>query len=135
VSGYIDITEPVLARSNISVVREKFRQKARAYKLVREADLRINSVRGTRRAESCIDLETTGEVSLSLMAMPTVTLRFAGSGEYRQDERRVYLKSFRVLDDIAGVANILIESVGIRVGRSLHVTDRDHALLQSLIPG
>ena len=40
---YKEIPESVLLQSNMAVVIQKFRNKARAYKLVKDADLKFES--------------------------------------------------------------------------------------------
>ena len=66
--------------------------------------------------------------------MPNLVLRFSGTGEYKRDVGRVYLTDFKVLNDVTGFANKLIEATGIGVGRSLHVSELDDELLLSLFP-
>lgn len=44
----------------------------------------------------------------------------------------MYLTDFKISNDIAGIANKLIEVTSVGIGRSLHVNDNDDALLQSL---
>ena len=66
--------------------------------------------------------------------MPSLVLKFSGSEEYKREERRVYLTGFKVLNDVTGFANKLIEGTGISVGRSLSVTEQDDELLLSLFP-
>ncbi len=131
---YREIPESVLLQSNIPAVVEKFRNKALAYKLVRDADLAFESVKGVRISADRFLFDTLGKVSIDLTGMPSFVVRFSGTGEYRREERRVYLTGFKVLNDVAGFGNKLVDMIGIAAGRSLHVTDQDDELLLSLFP-
>ncbi len=133
-TGYIEIPESVLLQSNIPAVVEKFRNRALSYKLVKNADLKFESVKGARVSADRFLFDSLGKVSIELAGMPSLALMFSGMGEYKRDERRVYLTEFKVLNDVAGFANKLIEATGIGVGRSLHVTEEDDALLLSFFP-
>ena len=132
--GYKEIPEPVLLQSNMLLVIQKFRNKARAYKLVKDADLKFESVKGARVSPDRFLFESLGEVSVELGGMPSLVLKISGTGEYKREERRVYLTGFKVLNDVTGFANKLIETTGISVGRSLSVTEQDDELLLSLFP-
>jgi hypothetical protein len=131
---YEEIPQSVLRQSNMPVVIQKFRNKALAYKLVKDIDLKFESVKGARVSADRFLFDSLGEVSVDLVGMPGLVLKFSGTGEYKREERRVYLTGFKVLNDVTGVANKLIESTGISVGRSLGVTEPDDELLLSLFP-
>ena len=118
---YREIPESVLLQSNIPFVLEKFRNKALSYSLIRDADLRFESVKGVRVSADRFLFDTVGGVSVELAGMPSLVLRFSGAGEYRREERRIYLTGLKILNDVAGFANRLIEVTGIGVGRSLRV--------------
>jgi hypothetical protein len=130
--GYNEIPEAVLLQSNMPVIIQKFRNKARAYKLVKDADLKFESVKGAKVSDDRFHFDSAGEVSVELVGMPTLVLKFSGTGEYKREERRVYLTGFKVLNDVTGFSNKLIEATGISVGRSLNVTEQDDKLLLSL---
>ena len=131
---YIEITEHVLLQSNIPAIAEKFRSKARSYKFVRDASLKFNSVKGTRISADRFHFDADGEVSVDMVGMPSLLLRFSGAGEYKREERRVYLTALKILNDVGGFANKLIEVTGVGVGRSVHVNEHDNELLLSLFP-
>ena len=131
---YKEIPESVLLQSNMPVVIQKFRNKALAYKLVKDVDLKFESVKGARVSADRFLFDSLGEVSVELVGMPGLVLKFSGTGEYKREERRVYLTGFKVLNDVTGFANKLIEATGISVGRSLSVTEHDDELLLSLFP-
>ena len=131
---YKEIPESVLLQSNMAVVIQKFRNKARAYKLVKDADLKFESVKGARVSADRFLFDSAGEVSVELVGMPGLVLKISGTGEYKREERRVYLTGFKVLNDVTGFANKLIEGTGISVGRSLSVTEQDDELLLSFFP-
>ena len=133
-TDYREIPESILLQSTVPVVVEKFRNKALSYKLIRDADLRFESVKGVRVSADRFLFDTLGTVSVELAGMPSLVVRFSGAGEYKREERRVYLTGFRVLNDVAGFGNKLVDVIGIGVGRSLHVTDHDDELLLSLFP-
>jgi len=134
VVDYKEIPESVLLQSNIPVVVEKFRKRALSYKLVKSADLKFELIKGARVSADRFLFDSLGKVSIELTGMPCFVLAFSGIAEYKREERRVYLTEFKVLNDIAGFANKLIEATGIGVGRSLHVSERDDALLLPLFP-
>jgi hypothetical protein len=129
-----DITEPLLSRSNLPVIIDKFSAKVRSYSIVRHASLRFESIEGARTTDKIFVFHTKGEISVDPIDLPTLRLRFSASGEYKRDEHRVYLGNFKVLNSVAGIANKLIESAGIGIGRSLHVNDHDDELIQELLP-
>jgi hypothetical protein len=129
-----NITEPVLSRSNLPFIIEKFGEKARSYPVVRDVSLHFESIEGARATDKIFIFHTKGEVSIDPIGLPKFRLKFAAAGEYKREERRVYLGNFKVLSDMAGVANRLIEVTGIGVGRSLHVNDHDDELIQELLP-
>ncbi len=131
---YEEIPQSVLLQSNMPAVIQKFRDKALAYKLLKDIDLKFESVKVARVSADRFLFDSLGEVSVDLLGMPGLVLKFSGTGEYKREERRVYLTGFKVLNDVTGVANKLIESTGISVGRSLSVTEPDDALLLSLFP-
>jgi hypothetical protein len=131
---YKEIPESVLLQSNMPVVVQKFRNKALAYKLVKDADMKLESVKGARVAADRFLFDSLGEVSIELAGVPRLVLKISGTGEYKREERRVYLTGFKVLNDVTGFANKLIEGTGISVGRSLRVTEQDDELLLSLFP-
>jgi hypothetical protein len=132
--SYKEIPQSVLLQSNIPVVVQKFRNKALSYKIVKDADLKFESVKGARVSADRFLFDSLGKVSVELAGMPSLVLMFSGSGEYKREERRIYLTDLKVLNDIAGFANKLIEATGVNIGRSLHVTEEDDALLVSLFP-
>jgi hypothetical protein len=132
VVDYKEIPESVLLQSNIPEVVEKFRKRALSYKLVKNADLKFESVKGARVSPDRFLFDSLGKVSIELAGMPGLVLVFSGIAEYKREERRVYLTEFKVLNDVAGFANKVIEATGVGVGRSLHVSERDDALLLSL---
>ena len=131
---YKEIPESVLLQSNMAVVIQKFRNKARAYKLVKDADLKFESVKGARVSADRFLFDSASEVSVELAGMPGLVLKISGTGEYKREERRVYLTGIKVLNDVTGFANKLIEGTGISVGRSLSVTEQDDELLLSFFP-
>ena len=45
---YKEIPESVLLQSNMPMVVQKFRNKALAYKLVKDADMKLESVKGAK---------------------------------------------------------------------------------------
>ncbi|HWJ18223.1 MAG TPA: hypothetical protein VNR65_05785 [Geobacterales bacterium] len=131
---YKEIPESVLLQSAMPVVIQKFRNKALAYKLLKEVDLKFETVKGARVSADRFLFDSLGEVSVELAGMPGLVLKFSGTGEYKREERRVYLTGFKILNDVTGFANKLIEGTGISVGRSLSVTEQDDELLLSLFP-
>ena len=131
---YKEIPEAVLLQSNMPVIIEKFRNMALAYKLLKDVDLKFEAVKGTRVSADRFLFESLGEVSLELAGIPGLVLKFSGAGEYKREERRVYLTGFKVLNDVTGFANKLIEATGVSVGRSLSVSEQDDALLLSHFP-
>ncbi len=131
---YKEIPESVLLQSNIQSVIEKFRNKALAYKLIKDADLKFESVKGARVSADQFLFDTIGTVSVELAGMPSLAVRLSGTGEYRREERRIYLTGFKVLNDVAGLGNKLADATGVGVGRSLHVTEQDDELLLALFP-
>ncbi len=131
---YKEIPESVLLQSNMPAVIQKFRNKALAFKLLKDADLKFESVKGARVSADRFLFDSLGEVSLDLSGMPGLVLKISATGEYKREERRVYLTGFKVLNDVTGLANRLIEATGISVGRSLSVTEQDDELLLSLFP-
>ena len=131
---YKEIPESVLLQSNMPAIIQKFRNKALAYKLLKDADLKFESVKGARISADRFLFDSLGEVSVELAGMPGLALKFSGTGEYKREERRVYLTGFKILNDVTGFANKLIEATGINVGRSLSVTEQDDNLLLSLFP-
>ncbi len=133
-ADYREIPEPLLLQSSVPAVVEKFRNKALAYSFVRNADLKFESVKGLRVSADRFVFDSLGTVSVDLAGMPGLVLRFSGAGEYRREERRVYLTDLKVLNDVTGFSNKLIEATGVSIGRSLHVTDKDDELLLSLFP-
>jgi hypothetical protein len=80
------------------------------------------------------NLETLGEAQVDLLGIPSLPVRFSYTADYKREERRVYLTGFKILNDIGGLANKLIESTSIGVGRSLRVPNADDELLVSLLP-
>ncbi len=132
--GYKEIPQSVLLQTNMLAVVEKFRNKVRAFTVVKDADLQFNSVKGARVEADRLLFDTLGKVSVSLVGIPSLVLAFSGAGEYRRKERRVYLTDLKILNDVAGFANKLVDATGIGVGRSLHVTDEDDELLLTLFP-
>ena len=131
---YKEIPESVLLQSAMPVVIQKFRNKALAYKLLKEVDLKFETVKGARVSADHFLFDGLGEVSVELAGIPRLVLKFSGTGEYKREERRVYLTGFKVLNDVTGFESKLIEGTGISVGRSLSVTEQDDALLLSLFP-
>ena len=102
--------------------------------LVKDADLKLESVKGARVSADRFLFDSLGEVSVELAGIPGLVLKFSGTGEYKREERLVYLTGFKILNDVTGFANKLIEGTGISVGRSLSVTEQDDELLLSLFP-
>ena len=133
-ADYKEIPEAVLLQSNMPAVIQKFRNKALAFKFLKDADLKLESVKGARVSADRFLFESLGEVSVELAGMPGLVLKISATGEYKREERRVYLTGFKVLNDVTGFANKLIEGTGISVGRSLSVTEQDDELLLSLFP-
>jgi hypothetical protein len=131
---YIDITKEVLAKSNLPVIIDKFRQKACSYPMVKRATLSFQTIEARRVAPDRFLFQTRGEVEADPLGLPQFRLKFTGAGEYKREERRVYLNDFRILNDFAGLANKLVEVIGIAAGRSLHVNQNDDELLLSLLP-
>jgi hypothetical protein len=131
---YKEIPEAVLLQSSVPAVIQKFRTKALAYKLLKDADLKLESVKGARVSADRFLFDSLGEVSIELGGMPGLVLKISATGEYKREERRVYLTDFKVLNDVTGFANKLIEGTGISVGRSVSVTEQDDELLLSLFP-
>jgi hypothetical protein len=131
---YKEIPESVLLQSAVPVVIQKFRNKALAYKLLKEVDLKFETVKGARVSADRFLFDSLGEVSVELAGMPSLVLKFSGTGEYKREERRAYLTGFKILNDVTGFANKLIEGTGISVGRCLSVTEQDDELLLSLFP-
>ncbi len=132
--AYKEIPQTVLIQSNVPAVVEKFRNKARSYKMVKDADLQFESVKGARVSVDRFLFDVLGKVSVDLAGMPSLVLMFSGTGEYKREERRIYLTGLKVLNDVTGLANKLIEATGVSVGRSLHVTEQDDELLLTLLP-
>jgi hypothetical protein len=131
---YKEIPESVLLQSAVPAVIQKFRNKALAYKLLKDVDLKFESVKGARVSADRFLFDSLGEVSVELAGIPGLVLKFSGTGEYKREERLVYLTGFKILNDVTGFANKLIEGTGISVGRSLSVTEQDDELLLSLFP-
>ena len=131
---YKEIPESVLLQSAMPVVIQKFRNKALAFKLLKDVDLKFQTVKGARVSADRFLFDSLGEVSVELAGMPSLVLKFSGTGEYKREERRVYLTGFKILNDVTGFANKLIEGTGISVGRSLSVAEQDDELLLSLFP-
>ncbi len=132
--GYREIPESVLLQSNIPVVLEKFRKKALSYSLIRDAYLEFESVKGARVSADRFLFNTLGKVSVDLAGMPSLVVRFSGTGEYKREEHRIYLIGFKILNDVAGFGNKLVDVIGIGEGRSVHVTQHDDELILSLFP-
>lgn len=132
--NYKDITEPVLSHSNLQAVTDKFSEKARRYSIVRDASLQIETVEGARTGYDQFLFQMRGELIVYPIGLPNLGIKFSGAGEYKREERRVYLTNFKVLNDITGIANKLIEATGIGIGRSLHVNEHDDELIQTLLP-
>ena len=131
---YKDITEPVLFQSNLQAVIDRFRDKSRSYSMVRDASLKIYSIEGARTLRDQILFRVGGEVSVNPIGLPDLHLEFFGAAEYKRAECRVYLIRFKILNDMAGIANKLIETTGVRHRPlSLHVSENDDALIQSLL--
>ncbi len=130
---YKDITEAVLSQSSLQSISDKFREKVCSYPLIRNASLRIKTVKGAKVSSNQFLIQALGELSVALAGLPDLWLQFSGLAEYKQSERRVYLTGFEILNDMAGITNKLIEATGIGIGRSLHVNDEDDALIQSLL--
>ncbi len=61
---YKEIPESVFLQSNMAVVIQKFRNKARAYKLVKDADLKFESVKGARVSQPIASFSTAQAKSL-----------------------------------------------------------------------
>lgn len=133
-ADYQDIPESVWSQSSLPAIVEKFRAKALSFKLVKDAGLTFETIKGARTSASLFLFGATGEVSVVILGMPTFSLNFAGTGEYRREERRLYLTKLEILNDATGLANKIIETAGVTVGRSVHVSDEDDALVLSLFP-
>ena len=131
---YKEIPQTILLQSSVPVVVEKFRNKALSYKLVKDADLKFESVKGARVSADRFLFDSLGKVSVELAGMPGLVLAFSGTAEYKREERRICLTGLKVLNDVTGFANKVIETTGVSVGRSLHVTEEDDELLLSLFP-
>ena len=131
---YKDIPQSVWSQSSLPAVMDKFQTKARSYKLVKNASLKFDTVKAARPAADRFLFAATGEVSVEIIGMPSFDLKFSGTGEYKREERRLYLTGLEILNDATGFANRLIEVTGVSVGRSVHVRDEDDALLLSLFP-
>ncbi len=131
--SFIDITAPVKSQSNLAVIIDKFREKVRAYRMINDAAFLLEAVEGARITQDLFLIQVRGELVVDSVGLPNIRLKFSGSGEYKQPERRVYLADFRLLNDMTGMANKLIEVTGIGIGKSLHVNDHDDALIQTLL--
>jgi len=131
--NYIDITAPVRSQSNLPVIIDKFREKVRAYRMINDATFLLEAAEGARITQDLFFIQVRGELVIDSMSLPNIRLKVSGSGEYKRPERRVYLTDFRLLNDITGMANKLIEVTGIGIGKSLHVNDHDDALIQTLL--
>lgn len=127
---YTDITQQVLSQTNIPVVVNKFRDKARAYSLIRDASLTIAKIEGASLPAGQFLFQTLGEVRISAVSLAELVLKFSASAEYKAAEGRVYLTSFKVLNGLAPIANALIEATGISIGRSLHVSEHDAEVIK-----
>ena len=131
---YCNITESVLSQSNLPVVIEKFRNKACSYSIIRDAVLRFEAIEGARASGDQFLFHTRGELYADPAGLPALRLKFSADGEYSREKGRVYLTGFKVLNDIAGIANKLLEVTEIGVGRSLHVSEHDGALIEFCCP-
>jgi hypothetical protein len=131
---YHNITESVLSKSNLPFVLEKFREKARSYSMIRDAILQFEAIEGARVSNDQVLFNTRGELTATPVGLPGLNLKFSAQGEYSQEKGRVYLTSFKVLNDLGGMANKLLDVTGIGIGRSLHVSSEDDALLKVLLP-
>jgi hypothetical protein len=130
---YTDITEKVVSQTNIPVVLGIFRNKARTYSLIRDASLTFFKVEGARLSTEQVVFQAIGEVRVSCMALPELVLKFSASAEYKETDDRVYLTGFKILNGLGPVANKLIETTGIGVGRSLHVSAHDAAVVKEAL--
>ena len=131
---YKEIPQSVWAKSSLPAMVEKFRAKALSYKLVKNASLNFDTIKGARPEDGLFLFTATGDVSVEIIGMPSFDLKFSGAGEYKREERRLYLTGLEILNDATGLANKIIETAGVTVGRSVHVGDEDDALLLSLFP-
>ena len=116
---YKDITAQVLSQTNIPIVVSKFRDKARAYAIIKDASLTFEKIEGARLTESQFLFQTLGEVRVSAVAFPDLVLKFSASGGYKEEDGRVYLTSFKVLHGLGTIANTLVEVTGNRCGSIL----------------
>jgi hypothetical protein len=131
---YHDITQSVISKSCLPVVLEKFRAKALSYSLIRDAILQFEAIEGARASGDQFLFRTRGDLAASLTGLPSLNLKFSADGEYSRTKGRVFLTNFKVLNDLGGMANKLVEVTGIGVGRSLHVSPEDDELLRTLLP-
>lgn len=131
---YKEIPQSVWSQSSLPAIVDKFRSKARAYKIVKDAGLNFGTIKAARQSANLFLFDVTGDVFVEILGMPNFDLKFAGKGEYRREERRVYLTGLEILNDATGFANKFVETTGVTVGRSVHVSDEDDALLLSLFP-
>ena len=133
-ADYKEIPQSVWSQSSLPAAVDKFRAKALSYKLVKSAGLEFSSIKGARPAADRFLFAATGQVSVEIIGMPVFDLNFSGTGEYKREERRLYLTGLEILNDATGLANKIIEMAGVTIGRSVHVKDEDDALLLSLFP-
>lgn len=127
--NYKDITEPVLSQSSLTAISDRFREKARSYSMVQDAALEFDIIEGAIAAHDLFLFQARGELSVDPIGLPNLRLKFSGSGEYKREECRIYLTNFKILNDVACIANKLIEVTGIGIGRSVHVNEHDDELI------
>lgn len=131
---FTNISDPVLAQSKLPEIVERFRQKSLSYSLVRDAVLKIDIIEGAKVSDSLFVFATSGELYIKPFGLPNLRLKFSATGDYKREERRVYLTNLKVLNDMAGIANKMLDATDIAVGRSLHIDGHDDELITSLFP-
>jgi len=130
-----DITKEVLGATNLTNILKKFQSKAQAYSLIEGAFLDLQSIEGMQSERHRFLFKAIGTLVTKPKVLPTIRLSFNATAEYRQRERRIYLLGFRSLNDPVGIVNGVLEATGICIGQSLHVSEEDNGVVESLLGG
>ena len=130
-----DVTREVLCATNLTNILKKFQSKAQAYSLIDDAIIDLQSIEGVQSERHRFLFKTIGTLITKPKVLPTIRLGFNATAEYRQRDRRIYLLGFKSLNDLAEIVNGVVEATGIGVGQSLHVSEEDNGVIESLLGG
>ena len=130
-----DVTREMLCATNLTNILKKFQSKAQAYSLIEDAFIDLQSIEGMQSERHRFLFKAIGTLVTKPKVLPTIRLSFNATAEYRQRERRIYLLGFRSLNDPVGIVNGVVEATGIGVGQSLHVSEEDNGVIESLLGG